>query len=158
LVYYGGGGGGTAHTGTHGTGGLGGGGDGVGAANPNNGTDGLGGGGGGYRGVQYEGAHGGDGIVIVRYLTPTKGGRTRRDLRQFVELPGGTFIEVASPEQADELREMIAEEPVPTQEEIRKQQIQMSPELIRAVSRIRKKQVTKSVRGKSLLGSKRGLL
>jgi hypothetical protein len=66
---YGGGGGGAAAGGqTAGAGGTGGGGNGVGAGAPTAGTDGLGGGGGGgCDWLAYNGADGGDGIVIVRY-------------------------------------------------------------------------------------------
>ena len=52
-------------------------GDGVGAAGASgiDGTDGLGGGGGGGRDVSRLPADGGDGVVIVRYLTPSSGAR-----------------------------------------------------------------------------------
>lgn len=72
-VYYAGGGGGGCHvdSGGAGSGGTGGGGDGTNFSNPTsntNGTDGLGGGAGGGS-VSGVGRDGGDGVVIVRYLT-----------------------------------------------------------------------------------------
>ena len=71
VTYAGGGGGGSGYSGgsvTAGAGGAGGGGAGSASGNGTAGTDFLGGGGGGSRG-QYEGAAGGDGIVILRMLT-----------------------------------------------------------------------------------------
>jgi hypothetical protein len=74
-VYYAGGGGGACHyTATGGSGGTGGGGSGGNSGGPGNGNPGTsgtintGGGGGGGAGYNYDGANGGSGIVVIRYL------------------------------------------------------------------------------------------
>lgn len=105
------------------------------------------------------------GAVEPQYIppNPTRGKspkKSRRDIPRFVELPNGEFVQVANEQEADEIRAMFekakqAEQP--TQSVKTKSVPKMTPEIERALAKLRKqpKEVT---RGSSLLGKKRGFL